>query len=118
MPYYSRKSTTIKFDEIEEKESVLIAGAGRFGQITYRVLRANDIHFVVLDQDFNRVETVINYGMKCYFSDATRAEILEIAGLKDASIKVIAVDQPESALELVRYVRYVQPQIKIFARAF
>lgn len=118
MPFYSKKTQTRAYDEIDDTGPVIVAGVGRFGQIVSRLLRSNNIKIVVLDQEFTQVELVTKIGLKSYFGDATRADLLDTAGLRSASAIVIAIDQQDSAVELVRYVRHAQPAIKIFARAF
>mgnify|MGYP006163964627 CR=1 FL=1 len=64
-----------------------------------------------------RIETMRRFGVKGFFGDPTRPELLEAAGLAEASVLVVAVDSPESALRIVAHARSVRPDIHIVARA-
>jgi hypothetical protein len=51
-------------DAIHEKNPVIIAGFGRFGNIVGRFLRANGVGTTVLDVDSDRVEILRKLGLK------------------------------------------------------
>ena len=105
-------------DLIEERGRVLIAGIGRFGQIVNRLLVANGIETVVLDHDAGQVENLRKLGIKSYFGDASRPDLLESAGIEEADLFVIAIDDRERAVELTRFVKDRYPRIGLLARAF
>lgn len=68
-------------DEIDEEQPrVIIAGFGRFGQITGRLLLSSGVKMVVLDHDPDHIETLRKFGMKVFYGDATRMDLLESAG--------------------------------------
>lgn len=71
----------------------------------------------VLDNDLSVIQLMRRFGVKGYFGDPTRPEILAAAGLDRASILVAAMDDPEANLRLVRYARSRRPDLKIIARA-
>ena len=58
------------------------------------------------------------YGIKSYFGDASRREFLIAAGLEQAEILVIAINNKEQAENIVHFAREVNPNIKIIARAY
>ncbi len=105
-------------DIIETQEDhVIIAGFGRFGQIVGRLLRANQIALTVLDHDPEQVELLRKFGIKVFYGDATRVDLLHAAGAARARAIVIAVDSIEDSLELVDAVRREFPDLTIMARA-
>ncbi len=104
-------------DEIEEKHHVIIAGFGHFGSTIGRFLRANGVEATILDHDSDRVKILRKMGFNVYYGDATRANLLESAGAKDAKIIVAAIDLPETNQELIRTVQKNFPALKIMARA-
>ncbi|MEM9438612.1 MAG: NAD-binding protein, partial [Pseudomonadota bacterium] len=57
------------------------------------------------------------FGIKTYFGDATRPDLLKAAGLDRAKIIVIAIDERESINTIVRHVVEYFPQVHIVARA-
>jgi len=52
-----------------------------------------------------------------FFGDPTRRDLLYSAGLKDADVLVVAVDEPEAAIKLVKLARRERPDLHIVARA-
>jgi Kef-type K+ transport system membrane component KefB/Trk K+ transport system NAD-binding subunit len=105
-------------DMIEEKNPVIIAGFGRYGNIVGRFLTANGVGATVLDVDSDRVEALRKLGLKVYYGDASRYDLLHSAGAGEASVIVIALDTPEKCMELVRTVRKHFPRLKILVRAY
>jgi monovalent cation:proton antiporter-2 (CPA2) family protein len=104
-------------DGIEEANPVIIAGFGRFGQIVGRVLIANGIAATLIDKDPNQVDLMRGFGWRCYYGDASRLDLLEEAGIDKARLLVIAVDDPESALNIARLAKQRWPHVPVVARA-
>lgn len=102
---------------IEESNSVIIAGFGRFGQIIGRVLMANGISATLIDNDPNQVELTREFGWKCYYGDASRLDLLEEAGIAQARLFVIAVNDPSAAMAMARLVQERWPEVPIVVRA-
>ena len=118
LPRYEEQSNTKEFDDIEEESKVIIAGAGRFGQIITRLLAANGFKAVVLDHEAGQIENLRKIKIKSYFGDATRPEMLHTAGIEQADVFVVAIDNKEEAVELVHYVKQNHPKVRILARSF
>jgi voltage-gated potassium channel Kch len=105
-------------DEIDEHDNpVILAGFGRFGHIVGRVLRANGFGTTVLDHDADQVEMLGRYGMKSFYGDASRLDLLEAAGAARAKLFVLAIDDEVKALEIIGLVQREFPRLKILARA-
>ena len=104
-------------DVVNEEPEVIIAGFGRFGQIVGRILSANHIHFAALDKDASHVEFVKSFGNKIYFGDATRADLMESAGIDHVRVVVIAVNGIEDSLKIVHWLQQNHPKITLVARA-
>ncbi|WP_346993644.1 monovalent cation:proton antiporter-2 (CPA2) family protein [Alteromonas gracilis] len=118
MPRYKGSKTERQQDTIEEQGSVVIAGIGRFGQIINRLLVANDVKTVVLDIRSEQIDLIRRVGTKAYFGDASKPDILHTAGAHDASLLVIAIDDKDTAAEMVKYAKHAYPNVKVLARAF
>ncbi|WP_299678908.1 monovalent cation:proton antiporter-2 (CPA2) family protein [uncultured Roseobacter sp.] len=104
-------------DEIDIEGPVIIAGIGRFGQIVNRLVQANGFNTVVLDHDMETIAVMRRFGFKGFLGDPTRPDILRAAGLQDARVLVVALDDPEAAITLVTYARKLRPDLHIVARA-
>ncbi|MFA0133136.1 monovalent cation:proton antiporter-2 (CPA2) family protein [Vibrio splendidus] len=118
LPRYEQKSNDREEDTIEEKGTVIIAGIGRFGQIVNRLLVSNNVNTVVLDHQANQVDLLRSINIKSYFGDATRHDLLHTAGIEEAAMLVVAIDNQDSSVELVKYVKHNYPKVKVLARAF
>jgi glutathione-regulated potassium-efflux system ancillary protein KefC len=105
-------------DEIESDGApVIIAGFGRVGQIVGRFLFANGIKATVLDFEANQVESLRRFGFKVFYGDATRDDLLEAAGAKDAKLLVVAIDEVEASLALVDVAQKHFPHLRLICRA-
>ncbi len=118
MPRYAGGAEEREPDTIDEWGTVIIAGIGRFGQIVNRLLRANGCKTVVLDRQVAQIENMRRVDMKSYFGDATRPDLLHTAGIEDAALFVIAIDEQDQAVELVKYLKHRYPHLRVLARAF
>lgn len=96
---------------------VLIAGFGRFGQVSGRILAANNIPFTALDKDAEHIEFVRQFGNKVFFGDACRLDLLVAAGIEHAKVILVAVDDEDDALKIAELVREHFPDVKVIARA-
>ena len=111
------ESQTQDADEIDEPGNVIIAGHGRIGGIVNRMLMSAGFKTVVLDYQSEQLEILRAFGIKAYFGDAMRPDLLHSAGIEEAKVLVIAIDERESITELVRYVSDNYPKVYIVARA-
>lgn len=102
---------------IDERAPVIIAGFGRFGQIVGRLLFASGVRCTVLDHDPNQIELLKRFNFRVYYGDATRLDLLHAAGARHAQVLVVAIDDVDSSVKLVKHVREHFPHLKLVARA-
>jgi len=113
----TRASEERQADVVGEENPVIIAGFGNFGSVVGRLLSANGISATVLEFDSDRVDMLRRLGLKVFYGDASRYDLLESAGAKDARMLIVAIDDAEKTLELVKTVRKHFPNLKVLARA-
>jgi monovalent cation:proton antiporter-2 (CPA2) family protein len=104
-------------DVIDEHNKVIIAGFGHFGSTVGRFLKSNKINATYLDIDSDRVDVLRKMGFNVFYGDASRSELLEFAGAKDASIIIIAIGDPEKRAELVETVKKHFPHLHMLVRS-
>lgn len=104
-------------DLIEEKNPVIIAGFGHFGNTVGRFLRANNIGATFLDMDSDTVDVLRRMGFKVFYGDASRYDLLYAAGALEARIIIIAIDSQEKRLEMIETVKKHFPHLHILVRA-
>jgi len=104
-------------DNDVSQKKIIIVGFGHFGSTVGRLLKANKISATVLDRDSDRVKLLRSYGFKVYYGDATRIPILRAAGIEDAEILVLCLDDAADNKFIADLVREHYPEVKIFVRA-
>jgi monovalent cation:proton antiporter-2 (CPA2) family protein len=104
-------------DTINERNPVIIAGFGHFGNPIGRFLRAHNIPATILDADADRVDLLRKMGFKVYYGDASRQDLLRAAGAEHAKLIVISLEPAEKRLEVIETVKKHFPQLRMFVRA-
>lgn len=107
-----------EYDTIPEGNStVILAGYGRFGQIVGRFLAGQGVQVTILEKDPDQIELLRKFGSRAYFGDATRLDLLEAAGAAHAKLLVVAVDDADKCLEIVRLAKRSFPNLTVYSRA-
>ena len=106
-----------EMDQIEETGNIIIAGHGRVGGIVARMLRGAGLKPTVIDFSSKQLEMLKAFSVQAYYGDATRADLLHAAGINEAKLLVIAIDEKDQITELVKHVRQYHPDVHIIARA-
>jgi glutathione-regulated potassium-efflux system ancillary protein KefC len=119
IPLLAKFNPRTKPSELAEPQDapIIIAGFGRYGQIIARLLHANGIKATVLEHDAEQIEALRRFGFRVHYGDATRLDLLRVAGAARARVLVVAVDGIEPSLELVDIARANFPNLTIVARA-
>lgn len=104
-------------DTIHDPARILIAGHGRFGGIVNRILLAAGHETTVLDHSAEQLETLRAFGVRAFYGDATRPDLLHAAGIHEAKLMIVAIDDAERATALVHYVHHNHPHVHIVAGA-
>ncbi len=106
------------FDRVDDTaHHVVIAGFGRCGQITGRILRALQIPFTALEINPDQIDMSTRFGSKSYYGDASSLELLQAARVGKARFMVLAIDDMEASVRTAETVRKHFPDIHILARA-
>ncbi|MEM1129378.1 MAG: cation:proton antiporter [Pseudomonadota bacterium] len=107
-----------KPDEIEAQGPVIIAGIGRFGQVVNRMVQMGGFKATVLDNDLNTIRLMRRFGFKSFLGDPTQPGLLHAAGLNEARVLVVTMDDRHASTKIVRYARKQRPDLHIVARAY
>jgi voltage-gated potassium channel Kch len=108
---------TRAFDTIDERNAVIVAGAGRFGQIVARLLLGRGMTVTVIDHDPNQIDLMRRFAFRGFYGDASRPDVLASAGAAEARLLVLAIDDPETVRRTVEHCRVHYPQLALIARA-
>jgi monovalent cation:proton antiporter-2 (CPA2) family protein len=117
-PRFSSRLRQRAADQIDETGNpVIIAGVGRYGAVVGRLLNAQGIKTTVLDFDPEQVDLIRKIGIKVFYGDATRHEMLAAAGAAEAKLLVVAIDDVEGSLRLVELAQKHFPNLALLVRA-
>lgn len=118
LPRFKQKDDNREADNIDEQGKVIIAGIGRFGQIVNRLLIANNIPTVVLDYKISQIDRMRKVNIKSFYGDASRPDLLHTAGIDDASLLVVAIDDTARAVEIVKHIKQYHSHVQVLARGY
>ena len=104
-------------DVSELDNHVVIGGFGRVGRLIAQALAAENVPYVGLDTDGDKVGRLRLDRQMVYFGDAGRSELLERVGARRARAFVVTVNHARAAERMVAAVRKIRPDALVFARA-
>ena len=94
---------------------VIVCGYGRSGQNLTRLLEREDIAYLALDSDPQRVREAAD-GTSVVYGDASRRETLVSAGIAKARAVVITFDDRPTALKILHHVQHIRPELPVIVR--
>ena len=98
------------------EDHVIIVGYGPAGRRLVRVLKDAGIPFVVVELNPSSVKEMRQEEIAVIYGDATRAHILEQAGVHRAKLCVVAINDEDAVAGIVRLAHYQNPTLQIIAR--
>lgn len=98
--------------------SALVVGYGRFGQTVAQMLIGQGISVAIIDKDVETIDIAGDFGMKVYFGDGTRIDLLRQAGAADAELLLFCIDGDVIDAAFLHAVHTAFPAAQIFVRAY
>jgi len=108
--------TRIAATTMARQNHVIVCGFGRSGQNLARLLETEEIPFIALDADPQRVREAAGDGSSVVYGDAGRKEALFAAGLAKARAVVITFADTAVALRILHYVHDERPELPVVVR--
>ena len=108
--------TTIARRAINTEAHIIICGFGRCGQNLARLLDAEQIGYIALDLDPDRVRQAAAAGQSVVYGDAARLQSLMAAGLARAAAVVVSYHDTPSALKILHLVQSHAPKVPVIVR--
>lgn len=115
-PLY-QESEDSREETFPQDNKIIIAGSGRVGGLVDRILQSAGYNTTVIDHNYKQLEAMQRVGVRYYFGDATRPDLLSAAGISEANLLVVALDDVEQITKLVRYALHNYPHLHVIARA-
>jgi glutathione-regulated potassium-efflux system protein KefB len=104
--------------EAADSGKAVVIGYGRFGQTVAQMLMAKGIDVVLIDSKPSQIEVSGNFGMKVYYGDGTRIDLLRQAGAEDAKILLFCIDGNGLDARRMEPILEAFPHAQVFLRAY
>ncbi|MDV3455936.1 cation:proton antiporter [Sphingomonas sp. HF-S4] len=101
-----------------EGANAVVVGYGRFGQTVAQMLIGQGVPVTIIDTDVEMIETAGSFGMKVYYGDGTRPDILRLAGAAEAELLLFCQDGDKLDTEALESIHHAFPKATVFVRAF
>lgn len=102
---------------VSSERFAIVIGHGPVGTAVTALVSKSGIEPVIVEMNVDTVSELQASGRKALFGDATRREILEQAGVEDATHVIITIPEPAVRLAIIAAVRELNPGIVILTRA-
>lgn len=96
----------------------IVVGYGRFGQTVAQMMMAKDIQVTLIDSKPSQIELSGSFGMKVYYGDGTRIDLLRLAGAAEARVILFCLDGPNPGRRKLEAILEAFPQAAVYVRAF
>ena len=108
-------AATLK-DETAVCKKALIIGFGPAGKKVANILKSMGVVPEIIELNPTAIESAAREGVVIYLGDATKADVLDHAGIHDAAVVVVTVPDSRTAADTIRMVRTRMPRVMIIAR--
>ncbi len=95
----------------------IIVGHGPVGRLVDAMLSDAGLRIVIIEMNLAIVRQLVQAGRSAIYGDATRGEVLERAGIRNASHLILSLPQKEDRIQLVLAARELNPNVEIIVRA-
>ena len=113
-----RAGTGLDGPEKSGVSRAIVVGYGRFGQTVAQMLMAKEIGVTLIDSKPSQIEVSDSFGMKVYYGDGLRLDLLRIAGAAEAEALFFCIDEGEPQRRRLEPVLEAFPQAAVYVRAF
>lgn len=95
----------------------IVVGYGRFGQTVAQMLVGHGSGVTIVDRKASQIETAERFGVKVFFGDGLRLDLLRSAGAERASLICFCLDEGLT-IERMHGVRAAFPDARLLVRVF
>jgi glutathione-regulated potassium-efflux system protein KefB len=113
-----RAARALEGPETSPPTQALVIGYGRFGQTVAQMMMAKGITITLIDSKPSQIALAGDFGMKVYYGDGLRIDLLRIAGAAEAQALFFCVDGEGPSRRKLEAVLEAFPQAAIFVRAY
>lgn len=100
----------------ERTPQVIIAGFGVPGRYVAELLECRGVPYCVIEMNPATAARCADNGLRILVGDVRDQTLLEQAGIRSASLVVLAIPNEEAVHDAITVIRRLRPDIHIFAR--
>jgi glutathione-regulated potassium-efflux system protein KefB len=104
--------------ELSEDTSAIVIGYGRFGQTVGQMLMAKGVGVTLIDLKPSQIEVSGSFGLKVYYGDGTRLDLLRAAGAERAKALLFCMDGDSLNARKMEPILEAFPQAAVYVRVF
>ncbi|GAA4037949.1 monovalent cation:proton antiporter-2 (CPA2) family protein [Sphingomonas rosea] len=104
--------------EFSPETNAIIVGYGRFGQTVAQMLMGKRVPVTLIDLKASQIELAGEFGVKVYYGDGTRIDLLRTAGAGEAEAILFCHDDPDFGPEQLAPLLEAFPQASVMVRVF
>ncbi|MBT8763766.1 cation:proton antiporter [Desulfohalobiaceae bacterium Ax17] len=101
---------------MDRKDHLIIIGFGVNGRNVARAARVAGIPYAIIEMNPETVRSEQAKGEPIHYGDATRETTLQYAGIKDARIVVVAINDPTATRRITEVIRRLNPKLHLIVR--
>lgn len=104
--------------EDSPESSAILIGFGRFGQTVAQMLMAKGVSLTLIDLKPSQIELSGTFGLKVYYGDGTRLDLLRAAGASEARALLFCIDGNSLNAKKMQPILEAFPQAAVYVRVF
>lgn len=109
--------SNLAVDKVElEARPIILVGYGRMGHRIGSILQSMNVPYLAVDNNISTVDRERSEARSVYFGDCQRPEVLRAAGVADARLVIVSVDDTEVTERIVSTMHTAFPEVPVFAR--
>lgn len=117
----NRKAAHGKTEEIQQSKAspshrAVVVGYGPIGRAVTRLLRERGIEPTIIEMNIETHKSLRTQGHRAVYGDANQKEVLEQAGIAEASSLILSSSGSADASEAIRIARQINPRLHVVSR--
>jgi voltage-gated potassium channel Kch len=113
-----RDADGLEGPELSAPSQAIVVGYGRFGQTVAQMMMAKSIPVTLIDSKPAQIEVSGNFGMKVYYGDGLRIDLLRLAGAGEAKALLFCTDPEKLTPHRLGPILEAFPHAAVFVRTF